>query len=319
MKQFIFISFILLFAMSTAFAQEDYEAWLKKRNQEYAAFQQRYDDWANKQRDEYARWKAQRAGRQPQVAAPAMKVWVVIVGVADYAYNEYLQDLTYTKDDAYRMYSFYQSVEGGSLPGEQINLLLDRDATQENVTNALAEMCHKAGKDDAIVFYFSGHGGQGYFSLYDCSPYGGVLLHNELADMFGRSPAKYKYIIADACHSGSLVEATAGKESKSKSAAGSSYYQAFEKTKAGFVMMLSSMKEESSLEIGGLRQSLFSYYLIRGLKGEADLNKDKVVSVTELYDYVDLGVGIRSGGDQTPVLAGDYDDSMPIATVRDRT
>lgn len=323
MKQFIFILVISFFTIDTTFAQSDYEVWLKKRNEEYADFLHRYDDWNSKKREEYAHWKAQHAGspavQQPQVAAPAMKVWVVIVGVAKYA-HEGISDLTYTKDDAYRMYSFYKSVEGGSLPDEQITLLLDMDAVRRNLAHALVEMCRKAGKDDAIIFYFSGHGLPGAFVLHEFGSYEsieGLLLHSELANLFDGSPAKYKYIIADACHSGSLAETAADKGTKSKSATGS-YYQAFEKAKKGFVMMLSSMKEETSLEIGGLRQGLFSYYLIQGLNGNADTNKDMVVSVTELYDYVDLGVNIRSDGRQTPVLAGDYDDSMPIAIVRAR-
>jgi hypothetical protein len=35
-----------------------------------------------------------------------------------------------------------------------------------------------------------------------------------------------------------------------------------------------------------LRQGVFSHFLIRGLKGEADTNSDKVVTVEELYDFV---------------------------------
>jgi hypothetical protein len=56
------------------------------------------------------------------------------------------------------------------------------------------------------------------------------------------------------------------------------------------VLMMSSKAEETSIEYRGLRQGVFSYYLIKGLKGEANSNRDKIVTITELYDYVKKNV-----------------------------
>ena len=61
---------------------------------------------------------------------------------------------------------------------------------------------------------------------------------------------------------------------------------------------------------------IFSHYLIEGLKGEGDTNKDKIITLDELYTYVYGNVREYSGNLQSPVLAGDMDRAMPLASVR---
>ena len=52
-------------------------------------------------------------------------------------------------------------------------------------------------------------------------------------------------------------------------------------------------------------------------KGRNDSNKDRAVSVIELFDYVDNNVKNFTRGKQNPVISGDYDESLPIAIVRE--
>jgi hypothetical protein len=246
---------------------------------------------------------------------PNIKIWAVIVGVGAY---ENVQPLSYTKDDAYRMYAFYKSPEGGSLPDRQIALLIDEEATRKNIIKAIRDTYSQAGKDDIIIFYFSGHGAEGAFitsefDRNDTKDYKGILWHEELQSVFEQSPAKYKYLIADACHAGSFT-ASASKETGTRSRG--TFYQAFEESKGGFVLLLSCMGDEVSLETRGVRQGVFSHYLLRGLKGESDSNKDKIVSVIELFDYVDDNVKNFTRGKQNPVISGNYDASLPIAVLR---
>ncbi len=79
---------------------------------------------------------------------------------------------------------------------------------------------------------------------------------------------------------------------------------------------MSSKAEETSLESSGLRQGVFSHFLIRGLKGEADKNSDKVVTIQELFDFVFGNVRDYAGNRQSPVLKGTYDPMMPVAVLR---
>jgi uncharacterized caspase-like protein len=216
------------------------------------------------------------------------------------------------------MYAFYKSPEGGSLPDRQIALLIDEDATRKNVIKAIRDIYSQAGKDDIIIFYFSGHGAEGAFitsefDKNDIEDYKGILWHEELQSVFQQSPAKYKYLIADACHAGSFTQSSKQSGTQSRGA----FYQAFEQSKGGFVLLLSCMGDEVSLETRGVKQGVFSHYLLRGLKGESDNNKDKIVSVIELFDYVDNNVKNFTRGKQNPVISGNYDEALPIAVVRE--
>ena len=54
-----------------------------------------------------------------------VKVWAVVVGIGRYTTMPVLK---YTDDDAYHIYAFLKSPEGGALPDSQIRLLIDEDA-----------------------------------------------------------------------------------------------------------------------------------------------------------------------------------------------
>ena len=49
----------------------------------------------------------------------------------------------------------------------------------------------------------------------------------------------------------------------------------------------------------------FSYFVFKGLEGEADANSDGKISAGELHKYVRESVGRFSGGAQTPTMLGD--------------
>ena len=245
----------------------------------------------------------------PERYQPSFKVWAVVVGIA--AYN-HMPALRYTDDDAYRIYAFLKSPEGGGLPDDQIQVLIDEDASRQNILDIMERTFVKAGPNDLIVLYFSGHGLQGSFLPYDYDGFNNKLLHEDINDIFERSPARYKLCIADACHSGSLL-AMKGASTESALAA---YYQTLGQAKNGTAMIMSSKSEETSLESTGLRQGVFSHYLIRGLKGEADANGNNIVAVQELFDFISTGVRDYTGNRQSPVIKGDYDPDMTVAVMR---
>ena len=65
-----------------------------------------------------------------------------------------------------------------------------------------------------------------------------------------------------------------------------------------------------SLELQELGHGVFTYYLVRGLRGAADLNRDGIVTLQELYEYVEQQVTVKaraSGGNQHPVMKGEMD------------
>ncbi len=249
------------------------------------------------------------ASRKELNAAKDMRVWAVVIGVGSY---NHMPPLRYTDDDAYRMFAFLKSPEGGALPDEQIRILIDEDATKTKILQKMEELYTKAGPDDLILLYFSGHGLKGSFLPIDFDGFNNKLLHDEINGVFRKSRAKYKLCIADACHSGSLLAMRSGSVTNTLS----NYYKTLAQAEPGTALIMSSKSEENSLESSGLRQGVFSHFLIRGLKGEADKDTNKVITVDELFGYIHSNVKSYTGNLQSPVIKGDYDGNMTIGVVR---
>lgn len=249
------------------------------------------------------------APETPAAADTAPKIYAVVVGVASY---DHMPVLRYTDDDAYRFYAFLKSPEGGALPDEQLRIVIDEDATREHILEAMREVFSMAGEQDLVIFYFSGHGLNGSFLPIDFDGFNNKIAHDEIAAAFNNTKAKYKLCLADACHSGSILAMRSGEGETTLN----QYYQVLSRAVSGTALIMSSKAEETSLESSGLRQGVFSHFLIRGLKGEADKNSDKVVTIQELFDFVFGNVRDYTGNRQSPVLKGTYDPMMPVAVLR---
>ncbi len=236
------------------------------------------------------------------------KIYALLVGVSRY---DKFESLKYTDDDAYRIYAFLKSPEGGAIPDEQIHILIDESATKKNIIRAMKDVVARAGENDAVFCFFSGHGINGSFLPIDSDGYRETLSYEEIKRGLSSCKAKQKLYVADACYSGSLL---ASRSSLTQSA--DVLYSKLNESSGGTAFLLSSKKEEFSLESKGLRQGIFSHFLIRGLKGDADSNFDKVVTVSELYRYVHQEVKSYTKMAQTPILAGQFDEHMPVGVVR---
>lgn len=242
------------------------------------------------------------------------KVHALIIGISTYTHMPVLK---YSDDDAYRMYAFLKSPEGGALQDEQMRMLIDEEATRKNIKDAMMELFMNAGEDDLVLMYYSGHGLKDCFLPIDFDRISNKLFHSEINEILKQSPAKYKLCIADACHSGGLaMKGGGGSNVFSDEQVINTYYNNLAKSDAGTALILSSKLEEISLESSGLRQGVFSHFLIRGLEGEADRNFDKIVTVTELFSFISLNVKSYTANRQSPIIRGSFDRKMTVSVVR---
>lgn len=237
------------------------------------------------------------------------KVWALIIGVAAY---RTMPALRFPDDDAYRLFAFLQSPQGGAIPDEQIRILIDEDATRANILTAMRDLFLRAGPRDLVILYFSGHGLPGAFLPIDYDGSSNTLTHQEVKQLLDQSQAGYKLCLADACHSGGLLMERGGQLPQILTR----YYDNLSSARQGTALIMSSKAEETSLESSGFRQGVFSHFLLRGLKGEADRDKDGVVRVQELYQYIHQQVQAYTNFQQSPVIQGTYDQRMPVAVLR---
>lgn len=216
------------------------------------------------------------------------KTYVVCIGIADYPGMD--NDLMLSATDAITIQNVFEKNNNA-----HVVTYINEQATINNVTRAIEETFCKADEQDAIIFFFSGHGLPGFFICYD-----GVLKYDKLTSIMGRSKSKCKLVFADACFSGKVREETV---------------EANEVIEGDVLFFLSSRSSETSIERKkGWRNSLFTAYLERGLRGGADDNRDRIITARELFKFVSQGVAKQSNNRQHPVMWGRFNDDMPIMT-----
>ena len=233
----------------------------------------------------------------------------LLVGVSNY-HQQGISVLPSATKDAMAIKQVLQRQDMGGFAGTDIILL--PNPTEKKMKEAIYNLFAKCKANDLLLFYFSGHGLNGSFLPIDFDGFNNKISHEEIAGAFNKCKAKYKLCLADACHSGSILAMRSGETDPVLT----QYYQTLAKSVSGTALIMSSKAEETSLESSGLRQGVFSHFLIRGLKGEADKNKDKIVSVQELYEFIAENVRAYTGNRQSPVIKGSYDPRMPVAGVR---
>ena len=216
--------------------------------------------------------------------------YVVCVGIADYPGSP--NDLRLSANDAKTMQQLFQK-NGDAV----VRLFTDRQATKAAVLAAFAEYCRQATTNDAVVFFFSGHGVPGAFMCYD-----GRLKYDDILSSLNASQAGKKIILADACF--------AGKARRGSQRQALADEEAFRDK--GVLFFLSSRTNERSIEMRTMRNSIFTAYLERGLRGGADTNRDRTITARELFNFVSRGVAEKSRNRQHPVMWGRFSNDMPI-------
>ena len=238
--------------------------------------------------------------------------YAVIIGVADYEEGS-SSDLTFTTSDAQKFCDFLRSPEGGNVPSSNIYILKNSQATKSNILYYTRTLFSKSSEDDRVIFFFSGHGCAGYLLPYDASYFGtNWLSYDEIKALFRTAKARFKFMFADACFAGDFRNSLPQNSSSSSSTAS--------RNKSDIAIMLSCGDNEYSIESASLRQGVFSYYLIKGLKGAADRDHNNLITIQELYYYVyhnTLNFTTDDvGRPQKPVLFGNFDLRLVVGYVK---
>lgn len=69
------------------------------------------------------------------------------------------------------------------------------------------------------------------------------------------------------------------------------------------------------MEFPELKNGVFTHFLLKGLKGEADTNRDGLVTVPEAYDYVSRRTRDATQGNQNPTFDGRVEGVFPLSIV----
>jgi uncharacterized caspase-like protein len=129
--------------------------------------------------------------------------------------------------------------------------------------------------------------------------------------------AKKVVVIADACHSGGVgqsfdIARRANRGIKINPI--SSGIQNLSHVGDGVCVISASSDNQFSQESNrwGGGHGVFTYFLLKGLEGDADYNKDSSVSLGELTSYLSEKVRRETKNVQSPTVAGRYDPAITI-------
>jgi len=183
--------------------------------------------------------------------------------------------LRWAEHDASRTRSLL--IDLGDIPSERAVLLLGKSASE--VRAALAELRRRIAalsrESEATVFvYYSGHGDVDSLHLR-----GSSLRLEELSTLLTATRATTLITIVDSCRDEPV---------RSKGARHAPPFDvrlAHDAGPRGRVTITSSARNELAQESDQLRSSFFTHHLLSGMRGAADRDGDRQVSLSELYRY----------------------------------
>ena len=233
------------------------------------------------------------------------KYLVGIFSVPKYQ-SEEIDDLPFCANDSIGLEGVFNNHLG--IEDENIKILgndVEQEVSKADILKSLAQLRRKAEPDDTMIFYFSGHGftenNVGYIATYDTDlaiASDTSIPISRIRDELNKSEARIKILIIDSCYSG------IGTGKKFNSLMSEEFEKSlFSEISEGWVIFASCKRDEMSYSLEDNSMSVFTSYLIEGLKGNADTDNDSIISLDDLNIYVTKMVskwGIENDKYQTP-------------------
>ena len=230
--------------------------------------------------------------------------YALIIGIDKYEKTIHLR---YAVKDAESIQSII--VEYFDFPKENVRLLLNEEATFDNIRKQFLEISNSAQEQDRVLLFFAGHGDQevlpgggevGYLIPVEGDPedlYLTAIPMDEMRQMALRSRAKHMLYLVDACYGGIAAIGTRGVKVATKT---SGYIEKVT-TSQGRQVITAGGRGEKVLEKDEWGHSAFTLNLQRGLKdGDADMDGDRYITGNELAYFLTKKVSIDSENMQTP-------------------
>lgn len=240
-----------------------------------------------------------------------------IFAVPQYESHE-IHDLPFCSKDGSELNNVFINnlgIDDGNIKATGINQ--SDEVNRTDILRKIQTLSKKCKPDDIIVLYFSGHGysenNEGYLIPYDTDL--DLISDTSIAIQrikyeLDKSEAKTKILIIDSCYSG----IGHGKKVDSKMS------EAFENSlfsniSEGLVIFASCKQNEQSFPLKDNSMSIFTHYLIDGLKGNAGLNDNSEISFEDLYTFVTKKVtkwAFDNDVSQTPNMKLEYAGKLMI-------
>ncbi|KFE67157.1 caspase family protein [Hyalangium minutum] len=236
----------------------------------------------------------------------------LLVGISEFQDPQW-RNLRYSEKDATDLAAALKDPARGHF--DQVRMLTrPEQTTRAAILSALHELQREATRpDDVVVVYFSAHGtlardGQGelrrYLVTQDAS-YRSIsqtaLSMDVLKAEFDKLPSRRRLLVLATCHSGSGKSLLPKELEAELTGIKSGFYaRPLEESSRASMVFAACDWGETAREDEGLRNDIYTYFLIEGLNGKADRNMDGAVTATEAHDYARRRTFAFTQGRQRP-------------------
>ena len=242
----------------------------------------------------------------------------LLVGVSHYQRLGQDQWLQYAHKDA-ELFRQHLASQRNDLPRTEIELLENESATTAAVRLKFETFLKaRAGKKDTVILFIAAHGivetGKGAFILtYDSDPQDLASTALPMADvqkLIDEDLSKVGRVLAfiDVCHAATIGSI--------HSPMINSAVEKLGEAQGEILGLMASRPKEFSIEGPEFQNhGAFTYYLVKGLQGEADKNKNGSVDVNEIIAYVRDKVAEGTRDKQHPRDFGNAPNELKLATM----
>ncbi|MEP1075623.1 caspase family protein [Leptolyngbya sp. PL-A3] len=248
--------------------------------------------------------------------------WAFLVGINHYRERQQFPPLNFCVSDVEAVQTLLQQVGYTTVClHDGLDYSEPRFPEAKNIRAELQSLCSKVGPNDLLLVYFACHGtrqgdGQPRLIAWDTRSINldeTAIKVRDVEDWLRASAAKRLVLLIDACHIGT------GKGGRSL--ADQEFVRQVYELAEGFHLLAASTDQQQAWEKSG--HGVFSYHLLQGLSGAADLEGKNFVSVNDLKRYVQGGIArwsVESGYEQRPAGQSDGDlGDMILVDYRQRS
>ncbi len=256
-------------------------------------------------------------------------LYAVVIGISDYK-DKNINRIGSAAIDARDFAEFLQG-QKKVFKEQHVRLLTNEKATKMEIDILLQSWLKGTKESDTIVIFLSGHGEPDlhsantfYFLPWDVRPQHlaqTAVRMSGFLSLVNQYKAKRVLLIADSCHSGGFLSEMSGPQAKARGTRALALTRFIEEMEAsaGIAALFSSKPDQTSWHLPPMRNSVFTHYLLKGLRGKADVNGDGMVTFYEAYQYAWRLTKERTNGTQEPYgRAPGIVGSFPIAVTEGR-
>ncbi len=260
-------------------------------------------------------------------------LYIVSIGASEYIDKEW--NLNYAAKDATDFSDLF-SKQKNNYENIYVSNIINKDVIIKNIIK-LREKLLQSKVDDVILLFYAGHGlldeNLDYYlgtnNINFSKPSENGLKYDMLDNLLDSIPARNKILFIDACHSGEIDKETnnelisenivekdivfrGGKPRGYNSTSKINYNNSFELMKemfsdlrkgTGAIIVSSAGGGEYAFEGESWRNGVFTYSLLNGINSFlADENKDNIITISELQNYVMTQVQKLTNNKQKPTM-----------------